>query len=128
MAGGRTLPSGKTGMISTLTPAAMGASTAVWAAAKCEASDAARPWLQHLVFAFSGNEMHIYVNGEEKGKGALRGMYPAQWLANAVLLLGNSADGHTSYLGSYYLAAIHNRCLSLLEIRRNYQAGPHAEC
>ena len=92
----------------------------------CSASDGARPWLQHLVYAFDGKQMHIYVNGEEKGKGALQGMHPAQWYANAVLLLGNYADGHAPYLGSYYLAAIHSRCFSAVEALHNFHAGPVA--
>ena len=90
------------------------------------ASECARPWLQHLVFTYQNKHLRIYANGVLQSDGQLQGMAPAKWYANAVLLLGNYADGSAAYLGTYYLAAIHDRGMSEAEVQHNYQAGPTA--
>jgi hypothetical protein len=90
------------------------------------APDGARPWLQHLVFSVDNHQLHIYANGEEKLNCPLPATNLEHWSPDAVLLLGNYADGSASYLGTYYLVALHNKKFTDAEVKHNYLAGPTA--
>jgi hypothetical protein len=94
--------------------------------AYCTAPDSARPWLQHLVFSVANRQIRIYTNGVEKFTGPLSAMSLDHWSPDAVLLLGNYADGSASYLGTYYLVALHNKPFTDAEVKHNYLAGPVA--
>ncbi len=53
--------------------------------------------------------------------------HPESWAAAARLWLGALSDGNYGYVGTYYLLAIHDVCMSEAQIQRHYQAGPSAE-
>ena len=88
------------------------------------ASDAARAWLQHIVLAWDGKRMRCYIDGMLKAEGAVSSLNLAKFFPDAPLILGNHSYGGASYLGSYYLVAIHDRNLNSTDIMRHYQAGP----
>ncbi len=48
------------------------------------------------------------------------------WLRDGALLLGNDEQLGCNFLGTYYLVAIHDRCLPAAEVLHNYLAGPSA--
>ena len=81
--------------------------------------------LHHIVITWDGTDTRGYNDGKP---------FPAQqvdwhidqWNANAPLLLGNTTDQQHTYLGTFYLVAIHDRCFSPAEVLRHYQAGPSA--
>jgi hypothetical protein len=111
---------------------------------------ALRTGLQHLVVTWDGTVTCAYVNGVKFGTDLLD-WHPERWAADAPLLVGTLADGQPNYtltlakhygpapyilpqqtemqhcyLGTFYLAAIHRRCLSPDEVARHYAAGPSA--
>lgn len=90
------------------------------------ASDTARPWLQHFVITSDGKSVRIYANGEKKRDGACQSLNLTKWNPSAVLVLGNNSYGGASYIGTYYLVAIHDRCLTDADVLRHFKAGPSA--
>lgn len=100
--------------------------------------------LSHIVITWDGQQTSIYDNGVRLGPvvNTYRGealpagyltdttgpqplsWHPEDWAANARLLLGALSDGSRGYVGTYYLLAIHDVCLSDAQIQRHYQAGP----
>lgn len=85
----------------------------------------ARTGLQHLVLTWDGTTTRAYANGVRIGM-ATTSWQPERWELDAPLLLGNQSDGERTYLGAYYLLAIHDRCLPDAQVRRHYAAGPAA--
>lgn len=84
------------------------------------------PRLQHVVIAWDGKNAHMYYDGKERtSNGDLSGL-AKKWTADAPLLLGNIGDLSQNYIGTYYLVAVHDRCLTAAEVLRHYQAGPSA--
>lgn len=80
--------------------------------------------LQHYVITWNGNTTCWYVNGklqQEKQVTWDTGVW-----SDATLFLGNQFDPQHSFLGTYYLVAIHDKCLNATEVQRHYNAGPSA--
>ncbi len=84
------------------------------------------PYLEHLVFTCDGNVGHVYVDGKEVKSDVNMTGFSDNWSENAPLFLGNIGDMSLNYIGTYYLVAIHDRCLPAAEVLHNYQAGPSA--
>jgi len=109
-----------------------------------------RTGLLHVVVTWDGTLTRYYVNGDLKGT-VTRDWQPTRWSAAAPLLLGSLAEGQPNYhdriarflgprpdilanaremnhcyLGTFYLAAVHDKCFTDEEVKRHYQAGPSA--
>ena len=109
-----------------------------------------RTGLQHAMITWDGTVTRSYVNGRQVGE-ARSPWREAQWHPDAPLIVGSLAAGQPNYqvdiarayqigtwimpnrpemqhcfLGSLYLAAVHDRCFTPDEVQRNYQAGPSA--
>lgn len=96
--------------------------------------------LSHIVITWDGTQTTAYRNGVRMGPvisaegmgGSFTNLtgpqplawHPEDWHADARLILGALSDGHRYFLGTYYLLAIHDTCLSEAQIQRHYQAGP----
>jgi hypothetical protein len=81
--------------------------------------------LQHVVMTFDPvNGRRIYVNGEFTGDldGAGGGTL-GDWDNSFAFVLGNEVSGDRQWTGVIRLAAIHNRALTLQQIRQNFEAG-----
>lgn len=83
--------------------------------------------LQHVVMTFDPvNGRRIYVNGEftgdvdQAGGGTL-----GEWDDSFAFVLGNepSSDPDRQWVGVIRLVAVHNRALTLEQIRQNFEAG-----
>jgi len=85
-----------------------------------------RTSLQHYVLTWDGTTTRWYMNGKPLGEKKVDWLTD-QWMADAPLLLGNQSDLQRNFLGTYYLVAIHDCCLSAENIMRHYQAGPSAK-
>jgi len=81
--------------------------------------------LQHYVVTWDGTTTKWYANGKLMQEKQIP-WETAQWI-DAPLRLGNMADQQHSYLGTFYLVAIHDRCFTEAEIQRHYKAGPSAK-
>jgi hypothetical protein len=109
-----------------------------------------RTGLQHVMVTWDGAVTRSYVNGEIVGTSQVS-WRETQWDPAAPLVVGSLAEGQPNYhadianayhigqwimpnrpemehcfLGSLYLAAVHDRCFPPEEVRNNYQAGPSA--
>jgi len=85
-----------------------------------------RTGLNHWVSTWDGTTTTQYRNGELMSAGAID-WGTANWDPNSVILLGNqSTDLQRNYLGTYYLVAIHDRCLTADEVKHHFEAGPGA--
>jgi len=84
-----------------------------------------RTSLHHMVVTWDGTTTRGYTDGKAYDVQQINWNVD-KWVADAPLLLGNRTDGQRTYLGTYYLVAIHDRCLSEAEVKHNYQAGPSA--
>ncbi len=84
-----------------------------------------RVGLQHYVVTWDGTTTRVYLNGKLQQEKQIV-WDTAQW-EDATLFLGNTLDMQHSFLGTYYLVAVHDRCLSEAEVLHNYQAGPSAK-
>ena len=101
--------------------------------------------LNHVVVTWDGKLTIVYRNGVRLKKlltafhdrrdafggytSGWRDANPLPWHAehwdpNARLLLGALSNGQYAYLGTYYLLAIHDACLTDAQVLRHYQAGP----
>jgi len=76
--------------------------------------------LHHYVITWDEQETRAYDNGELLAKKPLP-WQPGEWQKNSQLSLGQG------YLGTFYLLALHDRCLTPEEVKRHYQAGPSAK-
>lgn len=83
--------------------------------------------LQHVVITWDGITGRTFFDGKERtGLSELTGLL-ADLNPEGRLLLGNSRAKDANYLGSYYLAAIHDRCFNPEEVLRHFNAGPDAK-
>lgn len=76
--------------------------------------------LHHYVITWDEQETRAYDNGELLAKKPFP-WQPGEWQPNVQLTIGQG------YLGTYYLLALHDRCLTPEEVKRHYQAGPSAK-
>jgi hypothetical protein len=84
-----------------------------------------RTGLQHIVVTWDGTTTHAYINGKHVGERNLP-WNPERWKADGLLVLGNTGDSTRGYRGTFYLLAIHDRCLPDKDVQRHYAAGPSA--
>ncbi|OPZ87095.1 MAG: hypothetical protein BWY76_00635 [bacterium ADurb.Bin429] len=84
-----------------------------------------RTSLQHLVITWDGTITRSYINGVKQVEKGIA-WQPEKWVKDYPLLVGNQVDLSRSYLGTYYLLAIHDRCLTAEDVKRHYDAGPSA--
>ena len=89
-------------------------------------SEAFRTTLHHYVVTWDGSNTCFYMDGQLIGT-KTAAWDPETWTKNAKLFLGNLEAGDQGYVGAYFLAAIHDRCLSPDQVLRNYRAGPDAK-
>lgn len=85
-----------------------------------------RTSLHHTVITWDGTNTRGYNDGKPLEAQQIN-WHPDQWTADAPLLLGNRTDNQRTYLGTFYLVAIHDKCLSADEVKRHYLAGPSAK-
>ena len=110
-----------------------------------------RTGLQHVVITWDGTTLLLYRNGQQVGRSTWP-WRPETWSDDAQLILGNltanprCANYETThflhianyifseqhgkdytFLGSYYLVAIHDRCFTQTEIQRHFEVGPSAK-
>ncbi len=86
-------------------------------------SDGFEPGLTHLVITWDGATTRSYINGKLTHQQVVP-WKPDSWSPDAMLILGNRSDGMRAFLGTLYLAAIHDTCFSTEQVLRHYQAGP----
>ncbi|HOF89793.1 MAG TPA: hypothetical protein PLZ36_17075, partial [Armatimonadota bacterium] len=84
-----------------------------------------RTSLQHYVITWDGTTTRSYFNGVKQAERAVA-WQPEKWVKDYPLLVGNQVDLSRAYLGTYYLLAIHDRCLTEADVTRHYDAGPSA--
>jgi hypothetical protein len=84
-----------------------------------------RTSLQHYVVTWDGTNTRLYCNGSKLLE-RTAAWSPETWSKDAPVLLGNQTDSARQYLGTYYLVAVHDRCLSDADVKRHYEAGPSA--
>lgn len=86
-----------------------------------------RTGLAHYVLASDGEkrETTIYLNGMMLGKKPGFPLNEAQMTPGGALVLGNNAGNPVyAFTGTFYLLAIHDRCFTLEDAVRHYNAGP----
>ncbi|NWF91024.1 MAG: hypothetical protein HXY50_16380, partial [Ignavibacteriaceae bacterium] len=87
------------------------------------AFDTATDRLTHLVCTRSSDGIaKIYQNGIEIISGIFSGDF-SNWDPTYRFQIGNEFINPREWLGTFYLAAIYNRALSLAEVLQNYNAG-----
>jgi len=109
-----------------------------------------RTGLQHVMVTWDGAVTRSYINGNLVGT-SQTSWQQTKWSPEAPLIVGSLAAGQPNYredicnaynigtwimpnrpemehcfLGSIYLAAVHDRCFTAEEVERNYKAGPSA--
>ena len=82
--------------------------------------------LHHQVVTWDGKVTRYYLDGEKLAENAKLSWNTDTWDPKAALVLGEQFNGQRGYVGTYYLVAIHDRCLPDAEVLHNYQAGPSA--
>jgi hypothetical protein len=82
-----------------------------------------RMGLRHIVITWDGANTRIYMNGTRLLEQAYN-WRADQWSKDALLYLGNQLGDSRTYLGTYYLLALHDRALTEEQVQRHYQAGP----
>jgi len=91
-----------------------------------DAARSAQASLQHVVVTFSSSTgRRIYVNGVFTGAVDSVGASLGQWSDNYALSLGNEVGGgaNTGWSGTLRMVAIHNRVLTLDQIKQNFDVG-----
>lgn len=84
--------------------------------------------LHHMVVTLQKQTIRCYLDGvllQEQQRP--QNLQPETFRAGLPLLLGNEPDGQRTFLGTYYLVAIHDRCLPAEAVLRHYQVGPSAK-
>lgn len=81
--------------------------------------------LRHIVISWNGTKTVTYMNGVRVAENNFN-WRTEQWSRNAMVHLGNQVESPRTYLGAYYLLAIHDRPLSAEQVLRHYRAGPSA--
>jgi len=81
--------------------------------------------LQHVVLTFDPvNGRRIYVNGEFTGDvDAQGGGTLGEWDDSFAFVLGNEVSNNRPWAGVVRFAAVHNRALTLPQIKQNFEAG-----
>ncbi len=81
--------------------------------------------LQHVVMTFDPvNGRRIYVNGEFTGdRDSAGGGTLGDWDNSYAFVLGNEVSNNRQWQGVIRLVAIHNRALTLQQIRQNFEVG-----
>jgi len=79
--------------------------------------------LRHIVITWNGTKTVTYLNGARVAEYNFN-WRPDLWSKGAVIHLGNQVEEPRTYLGAYYLMALHDRPLSEEQVLRHYQAGP----
>ena len=82
-----------------------------------------RTGLQHYVATWDGKVITGYINGALVYSAAFP-ITPALWAKDAPLWIGSVNNGQFNFLGTLYLLAIHDTCLTADQVKRHYQAGP----
>jgi hypothetical protein len=88
------------------------------------------PWrfqrgMQHVIFTCKDGRTRCYVNGQDNGDKDIN-WQTEKWISGASIYLSNESNQSKSYLGTYYLMAVHDRYFSQEDTTRHYQAGPEA--
>src|SRR5690606_3200458 len=81
--------------------------------------------LQHVVMTFDPvNGRRIYVNGEFTGDvDSAAGGTLDSWDNSFALVIGNEVSNNRQWQGVVRLVAVHNRALTVPQIRQNFEAG-----
>jgi hypothetical protein len=81
--------------------------------------------LQHVVLTFDPvNGRRIYVNGEFTGDvDPAAGGTLDSWDNSFAFVIGNEVSNNRQWQGVVRMVAVHNRALTLQQIRQNYEAG-----
>lgn len=82
--------------------------------------------LAHVVITWDGALTRAYVNGKQVSGDRSFNWLMEQCVASQYLTLGNDFKNFHPFLGTFYLFAIHDICLSDDQITQHYQAGPSA--
>lgn len=88
-----------------------------------DAAELLQATLQHVVVTQNlTNGRRIYVNGVDSGVRAAPS--PLQnWDDTFAFMVGNEANGNRQWQGAVRLLAVHNKALSLAQIKQNYDVG-----
>ncbi|MHB9108443.1 MAG: LamG-like jellyroll fold domain-containing protein [Armatimonadota bacterium] len=81
--------------------------------------------LRHVVVTWNGTKTVTYMNGVRVAENNFNWRTDL-WSQGGVIHLGNQVEEPRTYLGTYYLLAIHDRPLTAEQVLRHYQAGPSA--
>jgi hypothetical protein len=84
------------------------------------------PFLQHVVFAWDGARATVYTDGRARGSNGNLTGFSNDWRDDAPLTVGNVPSLSQNFIGTFYLLAVHDRCLTADDVKRHYQAGPGA--
>jgi hypothetical protein len=90
------------------------------------AGEVAQAALQHVVVTYGPtNGRQVYVNGVliDVGGDPIPGEGLANWATGSALALGNDVDFQRPWSGTIRMLAIHNRTLTLDQIRQNFDVG-----
>jgi mono/diheme cytochrome c family protein len=88
-----------------------------------DADEVLQASLQHVVMTFDPvNGRRIYVNAELVAEGGGGGTLDS-WDNSFALVFGNEVSNNRQWQGVIRLAAIHNRALTVDQIRQNFDAG-----
>jgi len=79
--------------------------------------------VRHIVITWDGAVTRVYLNGACVMERAYNWRADL-WSKDALVYLGNQVDAPRTYLGTYYLLALHDRPLTPEQVLRHYQAGP----
>jgi hypothetical protein len=81
--------------------------------------------LQHVVATYDPiNGRRIYVNGvQETGVDPIPGGTLIDWQNNFAVILGNEASSDGLWEGTFRLAAVHRRALTVEQVTQNFDAG-----
>ncbi len=84
------------------------------------------PYLQHIALAWDGTHATMYIDSVPRTSNGDLTDLTKDWNPNAPLTVGNLANLSENFMGTFYLLAIHDRCLTADEVKRHYLAGPGA--
>jgi mono/diheme cytochrome c family protein len=90
------------------------------------AGEIAQAALQHVVMTYDPtNGRQVYVNGVlvDVGGDPIPGEGLANWATGSALALGNDVDFQRPWNGTIRLLALHNRALTLDQVRQNFDVG-----
>ena len=89
-----------------------------------DADRALQATLQHVVVTFDPTHgRRIYVNAKQVAADASGGASVKDWDNTFAFVLGNEVSGDRPWSGVLRLVAVHNRALTIEQIKRNFDAG-----